>query len=134
MRYKQDKVWAWLRKNPGSPVRKIAEGIKHEQKTLSHMLKAMQRNGTVRRGGGLTHSSVWYATDKRPTCQMGMHVNSLANMHKTREQRRELLRLANKARGYDPDAMGRKVVMPRDKCALSQCWKLSPAQNSAQNC
>lgn len=131
MRYKQDKVWLWLRRNPGQPVRKIAEGIKHEQKTLSHILRAMQRNGTARRGGGMTHASVWYATDKRPSCQAGLHVNSLANMDKTRAERRELLRLANIARGYDPDAMGRKVVVPKDKCTLAQVWKLTPAQNDS---
>ena len=127
MKYLQHKVWRYLRSNQGSSVREIAAGIDHKHKTLSHMLGAMQRNGTVRNNGLPTHKSRWYATDKKPVCQAGLHVNSLANMRKTTRERRELLRLAFIAKGLDPELSVRKPPVVEDACALAQCWQLSRA-------
>ena len=127
MRYLQDKVWNYLRKHPESRVQEVAAGIRHSKKTLSHMLNAMRRNGTVRNNGLPTHRSRWSATDKKPVCQMGLHVNSLVNMQKTLEERQALLRLAFLAKGLDPDLAIRKPQIARDTCALAQCWKPSRA-------
>jgi hypothetical protein len=91
----------------------------------------MRKEGHVRREPHGRHTK-WYAIGNRPVDGRGLHVNSIKALDKTPEECAARLRLANAAKGYDPDKMGKAPIRKSRKVLtgeLERCWSMPLSRN-----
>ena len=124
--FQQRRVWASLKRNPGSKAADVAERINRPVSTVSSILSRMHADGHARREG-FARGSRWWAAGKEPDDHRGCSANSIANLEQTPEERAATLRLANLAKGLDPDKMAPskpRKARQRYTGELERCWSM----------
>lgn len=120
----QGEIWEFVKRHPGCHVKQVAEAKGFLRRSVSSSLLVMEKKGSVVHSGQ-TWASGWTVCGPKPVMTCGMHINSLANLHKSQEERARLLRLAYIAKGIDPDSVRpRRIRKARQYYTgtLEQCW------------
>ncbi len=119
----QGRAWGVMKRYPGLSAIEIAKRLRMPEHALRRCLSRMKAAGYARREGG-HHHVVWFAVGERPYDQRGLPANSYANMVPCQRNWPQFIRMANIAKGLDPD----KMTTPRPKIPapvleLERCWQ-----------
>ena len=128
MTYLAGRIWATLKRNPGDTGPNIAARFGAREGPIYTCLSHMKKEGHVRKDGRSGRHSKWYAIGARPQDRRGCHVNSAANLLRTREETMAALQLAFKAKGIDPESVRPRKLPKKARQyyagELERCWSL----------
>ena len=123
--FRQGDIWRILKANPGAERKLLAERLQYGNLgAISRVLSRMLLAGCVRREG-TTRFPRWYAIGKSPEDFRGLPIVSQQNLVAAQQNYHAALRLANIAKGLDPDTMGgprKNKAQKRFTGALEACW------------
>ena len=94
----RDKVWRWLRKNPGSTRRQVTDGTGLRHQSVGHCLSDMKRHGLVSMDGTY-HDRRWYAVGTEAPFNGRGHAPGTVEALRTNGSWKKNLKLAFEARG-----------------------------------